>query len=121
MQNEVYIHKQGFIEIRVRGDQTIGSVQAMGDQAVDLARRLRRSKKRVLILDNLMEMGEVPMEATTRVMELVRSSEYDKLAMLGNNRLVKIGANLIFHAAGRGDRVRYFDSRTEAIRWLQAD
>lgn len=118
MENEVFINKHGMIEIKVRGDQTVEAVQAMGDEAMRLASQLRRAKKRVLILDNLLEMGDVPIQATTRVMELVRSSHYERLAMLGSGQLIKIGANLIFHAAGRGSRVRYFDSRTEAIHWL---
>ena len=121
MQNEVFINKYGMVEIKVRGDQTVASVQAMGDEAMRSANRLRRAKKRVLILDNLLEIGTVPVEASTRVMELVRASNYDKLAMLGSGRFIKIGANLIFHAAGRGDSVRYFDSRTAAVRWLLAE
>jgi len=116
--NEVFINKYSMVEIKVRGDQTVESVQAMGNDAMRLADQLHKAKKRVMILDNLLEIGDVPIEASTRVAELAKSSNYDKLAMLGSGRLIKIGANLIFHAAGRAKRMRYFDSRTEAIRWL---
>src|SRR6185312_1883357 len=108
----------GFVEIKVRGDQTVASVQAMGDEAVRLAAELRSNKRPALILDNLLEMGNVPVEARRRVAELVKSSEYDRLAMLGSGTLLKIGANLILQAAGRGKYVRYFDSRTAATKWL---
>ena len=118
--NEVLINRRGIIEIKVRGDQTVASVQAMGDEAMQLAAQLIKAHQRVLILDNLLEIGEVPIEAVTRVMELVRASNYEKLAMLGNQQLIKIGANLIFYAAGRGKSVRYFDNRTKAIQWLEA-
>ena len=118
MQNEVLINKHGMIEIKVRGDQTVMSVQAMGDEALRLADELYAAHKRVMILDNLLEIGDVPIEASTRVAELIRSPKYNKLAMLGSSILIKIGSNLIFHAAGRGKRMRYFDSRTEAITWL---
>lgn len=119
--NRVFINKHGLIEIKVRGDQTIASVQDMGNEAMSLARRARKQKKPALILDNLLEIGDVPVEARHRVAELVKSSDYDKLAMLGSGVLIKLGANLILQATGRGKQVRYFDSRTAAIRWLQAD
>ena len=118
-ENRVFINKHGMIEIKVRGDQTVSSVQAMGDEAIQLGRALRNEHKPALILDNLLEIGEVPPEARKRVADLVRSSDYDKLAMLGAGTLIKLGANLILQATGRGKQVRYFDSRTAAIRWLQ--
>ena len=120
-ENEVYINKRGIIEIKVRGDLTVASVQAMGDEALRLARQLRKSKKKALVLDNLLEIGDVPAEARRRVADLVRSSDYDRLAMLGSGTLLKLGANLIMHATRRDKSVRYFDSRTDAIRWLEAE
>jgi len=119
--NQVFINKHGIVEIKVRGDQTVASVQAMGDEAVRLAAEQRKKKHPALILDNLLEMGSVPVEARRRVAELVKSSKYDKLAMLGSGTLLKIGANLILQATGRGKYVQYFDNRTEAIKWLKSD
>lgn len=117
--NKVFINKHGMIEIKVRGDQTVASVQAMGDEAVRLAAGLREKNQPALVLDNLLEMGDVPVQARRRVAELVHSSAYDKLAMLGSGTLLKLGANLILQASGRGKYVRYFDNRTEAINWLK--
>lgn len=119
--NQVIINKHGIIEIKVRGDQTVRSVQAMGDEAVRLADGLRQRNQPALILDNLLEMGVVPVEARRRVAELVKSSTYDRLAMLGAGTLLKIGANLILQASGRGNYVRYFDNRTAAIAWLKGE
>lgn len=118
--NKVFINKHGIIEIKVRGDQTVASVQAMGDEAVRLANEQRKAGKSALILDNLLQMGDVPVEARKRVAELVKSSEYDKLAMLGSGTLLKMGANLILQATGRGKHVRYFDNMTHAVRWLKS-
>jgi UDP-N-acetylmuramyl pentapeptide synthase len=91
----------------------------MGDEAVRLCAELRKAKQRALILDNLLEVGDVPVAARRRVAELVRSSKYDKLAMLGAGALLKLAANLILQATGRGKSVRYFDNRTDAIKWLK--
>lgn len=119
-ENEVFINKHGMVEIKVRGDQTVATVQAMADEAVRFAMELRKKKQPVLILDNLLEIGEVPVGARRRVAELIKSSKYDKLAMLGSGTLLKIGANLILQATGRGKYVHYFDNRTEAINWLKS-
>ncbi|HSX30469.1 MAG TPA: hypothetical protein VLE99_00955, partial [Candidatus Saccharimonadales bacterium] len=74
--NQVFINEHGMIEIRVVGDQTVDSVQEMGDKAMELALGKRAAGKRTMILDNLLEMGSVPAEARKRVVDLVKSNEY---------------------------------------------
>ncbi len=118
--NEVYINDDGIIEIHVRGNQTVASVQIMGDEARSLGQSLRSRHKPALVLDNLLEMGTVPVAARQRVVDLVKSSDYDKLAMLGSGTLLKLGANLMLQATGRGKRVRYFDDLVLAVKWLQS-
>lgn len=116
--NRVFINDQGIIEIQVRGDQTVESVQAMGDQTIALSAQQRAAGKRALVLDNLLEMGTVPAEARKRVVDLVESNDYDKLAMLGSNPLLKLGANLLIQATGKGSQVKYFDDRAACNAWL---
>lgn len=116
--NQVLINDWGIIEIHVVGDQTAASVQVMGDEALRLAESLRRAGKRSLILDNLLQMGAVPIEARKLVVDLVKSGEYDRLAMLGTDTLLRFGANLMLQATGKGSRVRYFEDREKCIEWL---
>ena len=116
--NRVFINDQGIIEIRVRGDQTVESVQIMGDQTIALAEQQRAAGKRALLLDNLLGMGSVPAEARKRVVDLVKSNDYDKLAMLGSDPLLKLGANLLIQATGKASRAKYFDNRETCDAWL---
>jgi len=116
--NQVLINEQGIIEIHVVGDQTVESVQAMGDRTMELARQQQAAGNRALILDNLMEMGTVPMEARKRVVDLIKSNEYDRLAMLSNDHMLRMGANLILQATGKGDKVKYFEDPESCIAWL---
>lgn len=116
--NKVFINRYGIIEIMVRGDQSVESVQAMGDETARLGKELREKGERALVLDNLLEMGEVPAEARKLVVDLVKSSDYDRLAMLGNNPVLKLGANLMLRASGKGSRVRYFENSDDAMAWL---
>ncbi|HSX04953.1 MAG TPA: hypothetical protein VLF69_00600 [Candidatus Saccharimonadales bacterium] len=117
-QNKVFINEDGIIEICVIGDQTVDSVQAMGDRTMVLAAKQTAAGKPALILDNLLQMGMVPAEARKRVVDLVKSNDYDKLAMLGNDPVLRFGANLILQATGKGSRVKYFEDRSKCIEWL---
>ena len=116
--NKVFINDQGIIEICVIGDQTVDSVQAMGDRTFELADAQKTAGNRVLVLDNLLQMGSVPAEARKRVVDLVKSNEYEKLAMLGADRVLRFGANLILQATGKGTRVKYFEDRQKCLAWL---
>ena len=116
--NKVFINDDGLIEIIVNGDQTAASVQAMGDEAMALARKLKKDGKPALLLDNLLIMGKVPPEARRLVAELIKSSDYDRLAMLGHGTALRLGANLILQATGKGNRVKDFEDRKKATDWL---
>jgi UDP-N-acetylmuramyl pentapeptide synthase len=116
--NRVFINDQGIIEIMVIGDQTVESVQAMGDKTFELAQAQRTAGTPILILDNLLEMGSVPAAARKVVVDLVKSNEYDRLAMLGKEAILRFGANLILQATGKGARVKYFEDRAACDSWL---
>jgi hypothetical protein len=64
-------------------------------------------------------MGHVPPEARKLVVDLVRSSSYDRLAMLGTGGVLKFGANLMLQATGKGSRVKYFEDYEECVAWLR--
>jgi hypothetical protein len=119
--NKVFINDQGIVEIHVVGDQTVESVQAMGDEALQLARTQRKAGKPALLLDNLLEMGSVPAEARRLVVDLIKSDDYNKLAMLGKGHVLRFGANLMLQATGKGGRVRYFEDEPKCTAWLLSD
>ncbi len=117
---KVNLSNDGIIEILVQGDQTVASVQSLGDEAIRLGQLQVQAGKPCLILDNLVAVGHVPAEARKLVVDLVKSTEYDKLAMVGSNPMIRLGANLMLQATGKGDKVRYFDDRPSAIAWLKS-
>lgn len=120
MSNRVFINEHELVEIIVDGDQTVASVEAMADKALQFGRKQRKAGKRALILDNLLLMGAVPPEARRRVVELAKSMDYDKLAMVGKGTVLRLGTNLMLQATGKGSRVRYFEDYDRAVAWLQA-
>jgi hypothetical protein len=119
--NQVFINDHDIIEIIVDGDQTIKSVQAMGDDANKLIAQYRKQGKRPVVIDNLSKIGKVPSDARKRVVEIAKAMKCDKLAMYGNNVVLKFGANLLLNAIGRAGQVKYFDDYDKAIDWLKSE
>jgi hypothetical protein len=118
MANKVFITDQGIIEIAVVGDQTPQTIDAMGEDIKTSLALLEKQHKPQLILDNLIQIGQVPVEARQRVVNLAKTLPYDRLAMLGKGGLLRVGANLLLRATGRTKKVKYFDNRAKAIAWL---
>ena len=118
--NRVFINEHDLVEIIVSGDQTVKSVELMATEAVKLGESQRSAGKQVLILDNLLQIGDVPPEARKRVVELAKTMKYDKLAMVGKGTVLKLGTNLMLHATGKGHRVKYFDDYDKAVSWLKS-
>jgi hypothetical protein len=114
------MRENGIIEILVIGDQTVESVQLLGHEAFKLGQQRLKAKKPVLLLDNVSRIGQVPPEARKVVVDLIKANDYDRLAMYGQGPVIKLGANLLLQATGRGKRVRYFDDYDAATAWLLA-
>lgn len=106
--------------IEVVGDQTSMSVELMGRQTDLLLTELKTVGKPGLILDDLLQIGNVGADARKLVVALGERLDYDKLAMVGKGGVMKLGANLMLRATGRSYKLRYFDDRQKAISWLQA-
>lgn len=116
--NDVTLREDGIIEIKVVGMQNAASVELMGRKTGVLITKLRAQGKPALVLDNLQQMGDVDSAGRNMVVELGKKLDFDRVAMVGKGGLVRIGANLILHATGRAEKVKYFDSIEEAMQWL---
>jgi hypothetical protein len=120
MQNKVYLDDQGVIVIEVVGDQTVASVEQMGQEVEKLIDTQRKAGKPCLVLDNLFRIGEVGPEARHKVVELTKTLAYDRAAMTGKGGMMRFGANLMLRATGRANTARFFESEQEARQWLQS-
>ncbi len=119
-QNKVFLNDDNIVEIHVVGDQTHQSVMAMGDIIIVLLDDLKKQQKRLLVLDDVTQMGNTDTAVRQAVSQLARTMGYEKVAMLGpNNPLMKHGTRLLLMAIGMGKKIKYFVEREAAIKWLQ--
>ncbi len=114
----VHLREDGIIEVDSAGDKTVFIIKGMGDAIRELAAIQRDIKRPVLILDDLRELGNVPPEARRMVVELAKTLDYDRIAMVGANGVLRLGANLMFQASGKANKLKYFDSYEKAVEWL---
>jgi UDP-N-acetylmuramyl pentapeptide synthase len=121
MQNDtVHLRTDGIIEVDSAGNKTVFIIRGMGEAIKALARIQRENKKSVLVLDDLRKMGSVPPEGRRLVVELAKTLDYDRVAMVGSNGVLRIGANLMFQATGKSEKIKYFSDYDEAVAWLLA-
>ncbi len=116
--NRIFLRDDDIIEIHVVGDQNGASVELMGREISVLLTKLRAQQKPCLVLDDLLEIGDVDQGGRHKVVELGKRLDFDKAAMVGKGALLRMGANLMLHATGRGDRVKFFENRGDALAWL---
>lgn len=119
MSYKVFLAKDGYIEIDVIGDQNVASVELMGRQVDTLVTQQKALGKPALVLDNLLEMGNVDADARKLVVELGKRLDYDRLALVGKGGpIMRFGTNLMLRATGRAYKLKYFENRDDAIKWL---
>ena len=116
--NRIFINSKGFIEIKVVGIQDQQTVAAMGKVIEELIWKVKSDEKPVLILDDITRMDDADSGARHEVVNVAKKLEFRKTAMLGTSGVFRLGANLMFQAVGKGDSLKYFTNREQAVEWL---
>jgi hypothetical protein len=118
MVNKVYVDTEGLLEIWVIGDQTPETVREMGEKLVYFCEQLRSQGRPVLVLDNLIKMGNTTSEVRREVARIAKTLDYDRAAMVGDGSVfMRYGTNLMLRAIGRPN-ARYFGNMETARKWL---
>lgn len=118
MQNSVYLDQDGIIVIDTHGDQDEESVEQMGHDVENLITEQRKLGRPALIIDNLMDLGNVGPDARKLVVQLAGRLDYDRAVMIGKGGLMRFGTNLMLRATGKSYKIRFMENETEARKWL---
>ncbi len=119
MSNQVFICKDGFINHVYEGDQTYEIVMHDVEKIILLSREFRDNNKPVKVLVDYTNIGTADAGARKAGGDAIKILiDYDKIALFGTKAWHTLMANLIILATGRSAIVKVFETRTEAINWL---
>jgi hypothetical protein len=108
----------GIIELTLTGHQTKASSQQFQTEINDMVAKRRKAKQKALILVDLSGVTGHDSDVRDAARETLKN-DYDGLALFGENVTVRMLANWLIRTTGEGDRVRFFDTKEEALQWLQ--
>lgn len=119
MKNSVILNKDGIVEITVVGDQSARTVATMVDQCRNLLEEIGKKGKKQLILDDIVGLGVTDIEARRAVAKAAHDLPYARCVLLGDGSTwMRVATNLLLHGVGMGGKVRYFEDREKATKWL---
>ena len=112
------ISAEGYIEISLSGDLTSVTIEELERQILPLVDQLQRQGKPILSLVDLSGAGNYSPGSNKASMNLMENIPYEKVAMYGANFALKEAVKLITIAMGKGDNTKIFDTREQALEWL---
>lgn len=116
----VFLDKAGIVNVLLEGKQTYQAIRHASDEMDALSSKLRREGKPVYVLVDISKMGGHDSGARREGYERLFTIYYDKFAMFGGGLFLKSVANLVVKATKLGNKVKVFNTREEAIRWLKS-
>lgn len=119
--NSVSLNADGYIEVKISGDQNYLSFDALRKEVDGLVVQLRYSGQAVRGLIDLTEMTNFNTGSNKAAFEILEQIEYQKVAMFGANTVITTITNLLIQATGKADRTKLFKDRTAALAWLMTD
>jgi hypothetical protein len=119
MSNSIFIGDDGFIHHVYEGDQTYSIVQSDVEKIIALSAQFRKEKKSVRVLGDYSRIGYADSGARKAASEALKEADYDKIALFGTNMFHTVAANLIIIASGKSRKIKVFNSRQNAVKWLK--
>jgi hypothetical protein len=120
---KIFINPSGFVEQHFFGELDPESILDGLMQLRAYAKKLNSEDKKVLILEDVSKISKVeflsPKMAEVRkaAAKAIKDIKFDRVALYGPLHLQVILTTLAL-VAGKRDKVKVFDSRAAAIKWL---
>ena len=118
MLNTVFLNKDGYIEQIYKGDQNSETVILSVERVNKLIEKLKSEGKPIKVLVNLSQIKNTDAGSREAAVDALKKWHFDKTALYGGSVFIKNLANLIIRAARKQDKVKIFDERKEAVKWL---
>ena len=114
-----FIDKSGLINNVYSGDLTLSVLKKTEEELAGLAEKLRNAGERVLVLTDISKIGKVPTKVRQKGVEIIRSLDYDKAALFGDEGFGMQIAKLIIKVSMMDYKIKIFNNEKDAKDWLQ--
>ena len=116
MENKVFLHHDGYIEIDLFGHQTGDSFLKVYEQALPLIEKIQNENKPLLGLCDLTNQTGFSLSSDKVAMEYLEKTNYDKIALY-NVPHIEVTKGIII-AMGKKENTKIFDNHNDAVEWL---
>ncbi len=109
---------EGYICVALVGDQTYQTIDALRIETERMVEKLKVEHKRLLGLVDLTKQTGFNTGSNKAALEALSIIEYEKSALVSDNKLFAELAKMIISALGKNDKTKFFATREEAVAWL---
>lgn len=115
---KAWVDKEGYIRAEIIGEHDKDNAEKIIKEINEL---IKEREKDGLVLIDMTRTGR----PTSKARKLhannmkTQAKHFKKAALFGASTMNRVMANFIIKASGRGDKVRYFTTEENAIKWLQ--
>ncbi len=115
-QNKLESAPEGLIILTMHGDQTPESVHACYEEMMAIIATQPGVSHSVLV--DVKDIGSHTMSVRSLAKDLIPKSPVRRVAITGATLALKVTINLIIRTIQSAEHIRVFDSREEALLWL---
>ena len=117
-QDTVQLHPDGYLDVKVNGDQTYLTYDQLRQDLKPLIEKLRVENLPIKGLVDFSNIGSFAPNTVKAGFEILSDIPYTKVAFVGANKALAEVLQGIVLAIGRGESTKIFDDKTEALEWL---
>jgi hypothetical protein len=114
----VTLEPEGYVCVALVGDQSYQTIDRLFQETMRYVDRLTMEQKPLLGLVDLSQQTGFNTGSNKAALEALTKIEYDRAALVSDNRLFGELARAIIKALGKDDRTKFFRTREEAVPWL---
>jgi hypothetical protein len=114
----VTLEPEGYVVVALVGDQTYQTVDTLCRETLKFVNNLNLNQKPLVGLVDLSRQTGFNTGSNKAALESLSKVEYDRAALVSDNKLFGELAKAIIKALGKDDRTKFFQTREEAVPWL---
>jgi len=107
-----------YISVELDNNLNLEAAKNVTQQVIQFGHQLSVSGKKIKILCNISGSTNVDQGTRNYISEVMKELPYDKIGAYGQKSLMKNIANLTLMATGVYEKARMFNSKDEALLWI---